>query len=121
MSNVELQEENYVRDSKFDVNEMFDGSYGIIIDDAPVESVWLKVDAYQANFVRSLPLHVSQHEIKRNDQYSVFALRVRPTFDFKQKILSLGATVEVLKPQSLRDDIKGEINEMINKYKDDDD
>lgn len=121
MSNVELQEENYVRDSKFDVNEMFDGSYGIIIDDAPVESVWLKVDAYQANFVRSLPLHASQHEIKRNDRYSVFALRVRPTFDFKQKILSLGATVEVLKPQSLRNDIRGEINEMINKYIDDDD
>lgn len=121
MSNVELQEENYVRDSRFDVSEMFDGSYGIIIDDAPAESVWLKVDAYQANFVRSLPLHASQHEIKRNDRYSVFALRVRPTFDFKQKILSLGATVEVLKPQSLRDDIRGEINEMINKYKDDDD
>ena len=121
MSNVELQEENYVRDSRFDVSEMFDGTYGIIIDDAPVESVWLKVDAYQANFVRSLPLHKSQHEIKRNDRYSVFALRVRPTFDFKQKILSLGATVEVLKPQSLRDDIRGEINEMINKYKDDDD
>ena len=120
MSNVELQGETYERDSKFDVSDMFDGSYGIIVDDAPIESVWLKVDAYQANFVRSLPLHASQHEIKQNDQYSVFALRVRPTFDFKQKILSLGATVEVLKPKILRDDIRGEIKEMMNKYKEDD-
>lgn len=121
MSNVELQEDAYKRDKRFSIDAMFRGAYGIILDNAPVESVWLKVDAYQANYVRSLPLHESQNEIKRTAEYSVFALRVRPTFDFKQKILSLGATVEVLKPETLRADIKGELKEMLNKYCDDDD
>ena len=120
MSDVVMLDDIFKRDPKFNLEEMFTGAYGIIVDDTPIESVWLKVDAYQANFLRSLPLHSSQHEIKRNDLFSDFALRVCPTFDFKHKILSLGATVEVLKPKSLRDDIKGEVTEMLNKYQNED-
>ena len=86
------------------------------MDDTPIESIRLKVNAYQANYLRALPLHSSQHELKRTEEYSIFSLRVRPTFDFKQKILSLGSTVEVLQPESLRADMRGEIQEMMNKY-----
>ena len=121
ITNCELQEDTFRRNPKFNLEKMFSGSYGIIVEDIPVQSVWLKVDAYQANYLRSLPLHSSQIELERNDVYSKFALRVRPTYDFKQKILSLGATVEVLKPETLRADIKGELNEMLNKYCDDND
>ena len=117
ITNCELQEDTFRRDPKFSLEKMFDGVYGIIVkDEHPVESVWLKVDAYQANYLRSLPLHRSQSEIKRNNEYSVFALRVRPTFDFKQKILSLGSTVEVVKPESLRLEIKEEIHKMNSNY-----
>jgi predicted DNA-binding transcriptional regulator YafY len=96
---------------------MFEGAYGIIVDDTPTESIRLKVDAYQANYLRSLPLHSSQHELKRTGEYSIFSLRVRPTYDFKQKLLSLGSTVEVLQPESLRADMRGEIQEMVKKYR----
>ena len=99
---------------------MFEGVYGIIVDDTPVESIRLKVNAYQANYLRSLPLHSSQHELKRTEEYSIFSLHVRPTYDFKQKLLSLGSTVEVLQPESLRTDMRGEIQEMMNKYQDND-
>ena len=119
MSKVELQEETYKRDPKFDLKEMFEGVYGIIVDDTPIESIRLKVNAYQANYLRSLPLHSSQHELKRTEEYSIFSLRVRPTYDFKQKLLSLGSTIVVLQPESLRADMRGEIQEMVNKYLDD--
>ena len=119
MTKVELQDETYKRDPKFDLKKMFEGVYGIIVDDTPIESIRLKVNAYQANYLRSLPLHSSQHELKRTEEYSVFSLRVRPTFDFKQKLLSLGSTVEVLQPESLRADMRAEIQEMMNKYQDD--
>lgn len=119
ISNIEIQEETYSRDPDFDVEEMFKDSYGIIVDPGEAESVWIKVDAFQANYLRSLPLHHSQLELRRNEEYSVFSVRVRPTFDFKQKILSLGSTVEVLKPESLREEMKEEIKAMSAKYKDD--
>ena len=122
MSNVELQEESYTRDPAFSLEKMFHDAYGIIVEDdpTPTEGVWLKVDAYQANFLRALPLHSSQIELKRTETYSKFSVRVKPTYDFKQKLLSLGSTVEVLKPAGLRADMRGEIQEMLNKYQEDD-
>ena len=120
MNNVTLQEEIFRRDPKFNIEKMFKGTYGIIVEDLPIESIWLKVDAFQANYLRSLPLHSSQIELERNDVYSKFALRVRPTFDFRQKLLSLGSAVEVIKPESLRREMKEEIEKMMSKYKADD-
>ena len=118
ISNVEIQEDTYSRDPDFDVEEMFKDSYGIIVDPGEAESVWIKVDAYQANYLRSLPLHHSQLELRRNEEYSVFSVRVRPTYDFRQRLLSLGSTTEVIKPESLRDEMKEEIKAMSAKYKD---
>ena len=117
MSGVTVQEETFKRDPEFNMEEMFAGAYGIIVEDIPVESIRLKVDAYQANYLRSLPLHSSQHELRRTDDYSIFSLRVRPTYDFRQKLLSLGSTLEVLKPESLRDEMRNEIKIMLSRYK----
>ncbi len=117
MSSVELQETTYKRDPKFDMEKMFEGTYGIIVkEEIPVESIRLKVEAYQANYLRSLPLHNSQHELKHTEEYSIFSLRVRPTYDFKQKILSLGSTVEVLQPESFRKEIAEELKNTLKQY-----
>ena len=117
MTNVVLQEENFKRDPKFDLEKMFSGSYGIIVEDIPVESIWLKVEAHQANYLRSLPLHRTQTELPCKDKdYAIFALRVRPTLDLRQKILSLGSAVEVLKPESLREEMREEARRMSKMY-----
>lgn len=117
MTNVVLQEENFKRDPKFDLEKMFSGSYGIIVEDIPVESIWLKVEAHQANYLHSLPLHRSQMELNsKSEDYAIFALRVRPTFDLRQKILSLGSAVEVLKPESLREEMREEVRRMSKMY-----
>ena len=119
ISQFELKEETFRRDPDFNLEEMFDGVFGITIGDGEVESIWLKVDAHQANYLRSLPLHRSQMELRKNDEYSIFALRVRPTFDLRQRILSLGSTAEVLKPESLRIEMREEAMAMAAKYKED--
>ena len=123
ISDCVLQEETYKRDPEFSLEAMFDGVYGITTGTSeskstqmPVEDIWLKVDPYQANYIRSLKLHESQHEVGERDGYPVFSLRLRPTLDFKQKLLSLGSSVEVLKPESLRNFMRQEINAMMGKY-----
>ena len=117
MTNVVLQEENFKRDPKFDLEKMFSGSYGIIVEDIPVESIWLKVEAHQANYLRSLPLHRTQTELPCKDKdYAIFGLRVRPTLGLRQKILSLGSAVEVLKPESLREEMREEVRRMSKMY-----
>ena len=118
ISSADVQTESYERDPCFDLDSLFDGAYGIMLqnDEVDIADVWLKVAPYQSNYLRSLPLHSSQVEVCRGDDYSVFAFRVRPTLDLRQKLLSLGSDVEVIKPESLRQEIKDEIEEMMKKY-----
>ena len=78
---------------------------------------YVKVSAHQSNYIRSLPMHSSQKEIERNDDYSIFTFEVRPTFDFQQEILMNGADMEVLSPERLRNEIAEKIENMSNNYK----
>ena len=76
----------------------------------------IKLSTGQANNLRDLPLHESQHETEQTDDYSIFEYRFRPTFDFQQKILWNGEDIEVLEPLWLRKEIAGKIKRMWNKY-----
>ena len=78
--------------------------------------VRLKLTAFQANYIRDLPLHESQQEIVRNDEYSIFELRIRPTYDFYQEVLRMGTQVEVLEPNYMREEIIDMIHQMYRQY-----
>jgi hypothetical protein len=39
--------------------------------------------------------------VERHDEYSIFEYRLCPSFDFRQKLLSIGVAVEVLAPTKL--------------------
>ena len=104
----------------FSPEEYFDGCFGIIPDkNCEVEDVLLKVSAGQANYLRDLPMMQgdNQKEVERNDEYSIFKLRVRPTYDFQQELLWNREELEVLKPLWLRKEIAGAVKRMWNKYK----
>ena len=100
--------------------QYFDGCFGIIADqDIDKQTVTLRVTANQAKYFRDLPLHHSQEEIERNDDFSIFQYYLRPAFDFQQEILLNGEEVEVLEPQWLRNEMRGRIEQMLNLYKED--
>lgn len=115
---VVLSDEKFKVPESFNVTEYFEEYFGVVLDeDYNVEIVKLKVSSRQANYLRSLPLHQTQQEIQRADKYSIFELRIRPTFDFCQEILRNGEDIEVLEPSWLRKEIAGKIEKMWNKYK----
>ena len=102
----------------FNPKEYFDGCFGIIAAaDCDIQKVRLKVNCGQANYMRDLPMHESQQETERTEEYSIFEYRLRPTFDFQQEILWNGEEVEVLEPLWLRKEIAAKIARMWNKYK----
>ncbi len=113
-----LSEETFKYPAKFSPERFFKGCFGIIRDsDCMIETVKLKVCAYQADYLRSLPMHPSQKETEHNADYSIFTLQVRPTFDFLQELLWNGDAIEVLEPQWLREDIIGTVKRMMGNYK----
>lgn len=114
------EHQTFIYPTDFSPEEFFDGCYGIIAGDGKkAERVKLKVCSGQANYIRDLPMHESQKEIERNDQFSIFQLHIRPTFDFQQEILCNGEDIEVLEPLWLRKEIAGKIKRMCNIYKED--
>ena len=102
---LEPIERKFKLPKKFDAEKFFEDYYGIIIgdEDFDVEPVALKVDSWQSKYLRTLPLHHSQVEVERNEEYSIFEYRLCPTFDFQQKLLSMGDSVGVLTPVLLKD------------------
>ena len=116
-SAMERTEEKYEIPEDFDVEEYFRSSYGVSSLGREAELVRLRVDAWQANYFRSLPLHHSQQEVEQSDEYSIFEYFLAPTHEFIREILSNGPAVEVLHPQSLRDEIMDKVENMRKRYK----
>ena len=114
---LSLQEtsERFTYPAGFDPSAFFADSYGVFHSTDPAETILLRAGERQARFLRSLPLHASQHELSAAEAkalgYSaeagsaIFALRLVPTLDFIQYLLSQGDELEVLAPESLRTDI----------------
>ena len=100
---LEPTERKFKLPKKFDAAKFFEDYYGIIIGDKDFDicPVALKVDSWQSKYLRTLPLHHTQVEVERNEEYSIFEYRLCPSLDFRQKILSMGVAVEVLAPTKL--------------------
>ena len=103
--------------TNFDPEAYFTDCYGIILGDKSVaQTVKIKITAGQANYLRALPLHHSQKEIESTQDYSIFTFYIKPTFDFRQELLSLGDDVEVLLPLSFRKQFETVVLSMKMKY-----
>ena len=117
MIKVDDLTEDFTMPKEFVTEDCFAGVYGArIYPDMKKEAVRLKVYGMQVQYFRSLPLHSSQKEVETHDDYSVFSYFLTTDYDLKQDILSFGDKVEVLEPKELRDEIKGMINKMLNRY-----
>ncbi len=114
----QVMDEVFTMPDDFSAEEFFRDCYGVMSDTFGPEArvVRLKITAFQANYVRDLPLHESQQEIERNDEYSIFELFVRPTYDLYQEVLRMGTQVEVLEPNYMREEILEMIRIMYNQY-----
>ena len=115
---IEPSTEKYKIPQDFDAEFYFRNVYGVSgMEDEPQE-VEIKIEAYQANFLRTLPLHSSQTEIERQEQYSIFRYNIVPSFEFKQELRKHGSVLEVLKPRWLRDEFRKDLAYQLSKYQD---
>ena len=102
----------------FDAETYFRNTYGVNgMEDTP-EQVEIRIEAYQANYLRTLPLHSSQQEIERNDDYSVFRYHIVPSYEFMQELRKYGSALEVLTPQRLRTRLRKDLQSQLSLYQD---
>ena len=105
----------------FSVSDYFADAFGIIVEpeEYDVETIRMKVFDinHRREYLRSLPLHESQKEVERHKDYSVFELRIAPTYDFIKEILSMGGEVEVISPTYVRQEVEHRAEELLARYK----
>jgi hypothetical protein len=102
-------DKTFVFPEKFEPEDFFSRHFGVCVGyDVPMEKVLIRIDGDQRSYLRTLPLHGSQREIKTYDDYSIFEYHLHPTIDFIHAILSFGAEAEVIEPLQLRSVIADE-------------
>ena len=114
---VETTEKRFDLPKDLDFASYFDESFGIISgEEIPAETVRIKVLNNQDAYIKALPLHSSQKVITTNGDYTIFEYYIKPTYDFRQELLSHGSHVEVLKPEWFREEIKEILKELNKMY-----
>lgn len=117
IKNVEITANMFDFPEDFNGEEYFRDSFGIIVDNyLETEEVLLKVFDEDVKYIETLPLHHSQKEVQKAIDYTIFSYKIKPTYDFIKEILSHGRYIEVLSPESLRNEIKRILTQESKRY-----
>ena len=114
---VEPTKQKYKLPKGFNAEEYFKNTYGVTGMDEEPEVIEICIDAMQANYLRTLPLHPSQEEIERNDDYSIFRFHMVPSYEFLQELRKYGSDVEVISPESVRAEFREDTESLYRIYK----
>lgn len=116
ISCIEDTDKTFKMKKDFDVDRYFEGCCGVITSDERPQRIVVKAYGGFADYLRTLPLHESQREIKSDDESTLFEYHLKPTFDFYQIVLAQGDQMEVLEPEEVRDEMRNFARNMLNYY-----
>lgn len=105
---LEQLNDRFMPDTSVDVETYFNNSFGIVADESLVDTVRIRTSEKTAPYIRTLPLHRSQHEVAPCE----FELRLALTLEFQNELLRHGEGIEVLAPAYLRKKFKERIEIM---------
>ena len=115
IKHIEVLDSKFIYPKDFSPQDYYTDYYGVFHYEKPM-TIRLKAYREKPHYLRSLPLHHSQREIESNNEYTIFEYKIAPTYDFIQEILSHGNQLEVLSPDTFRQQIKAIIQEMHDFY-----
>ncbi|NLI36417.1 MAG: WYL domain-containing protein [Bacteroidales bacterium] len=118
ISKVTVTDKTFEMKPDFSIEDYYDGCCGII-PDTEVDKEHVVIRAYwkASDYLRTLPLHLSQKELSSDDESTLFSYDVRPTFDFYQILLAQGDQIEVVEPESVRNEMRRFAENLLSYYK----
>lgn len=100
-----------------DVQKYFDHTIGITINNTGVKEIRLWFSPLQGNYIKTQHLHATQKIVSDTDEGIVVTLQLIPNYELLQMLLSFGAQVKVLEPESLRNELKEMLKENLELYR----
>ncbi len=118
MSSVTITDSTFKMPKSFVPEDFFADCYGITTNEDEPKRIVIKAESTQAKYLRALPLHPSQQE-ELHDDYSIFHYKMRNTYDLRERLLSHGSSIEILKPPELKAQIVDELKKALENYEKD--
>lgn len=119
MDNICLTEKKMLPSNDVTADEYWEGSFGVNHSDNQVpEQIVIKAYGAQAEYIRALPIHESQKELERTDEYTIFEYHIVPCFNLFQQLLWHREKLEIIEPIKMREEMKKIVQNIISLYKD---
>lgn len=109
-----------ITDTKFkpisyNVEKEFKHAFGVETYE-PVQKIVLEFSWQQGNYIKSFPLHESQHILEENGETVLLEIQIHTTDDIVMELLKYGSDVKVIAPINLQNEMKDKISEMAKRY-----
>lgn len=97
--------------------DYFYKAVGVSIDnERPTTKVRLWVSAQQYPYVETKPIHGTQRKISSDERGTIIEIDVQQNYELKQLILSFGEHIQVLSPDSLRQEMRQHLAKALKLY-----
>ncbi|MBX3252638.1 MAG: WYL domain-containing protein [Chitinophagaceae bacterium] len=107
LTNLEITTQTYQYPDNYNIEQSYRYCFGIISpNDEEPQHIILSFDPFQGKYIKTLPLHDTQQVLIDNDDELQIKLKLCVTHDLIMELLSFGANMKVIEPQSLADEIK---------------
>ena len=117
ITNLEITSTKFQLPESYNPEETFRHSFGIInVDKKEPQKIILSFSFDQGKYIKSLPLHHSQKELINDEVEYRIELLLHPTYDFVMELMSIGAHVKVLEPQSLKIEMIKKLEATLKQY-----
>jgi predicted DNA-binding transcriptional regulator YafY len=113
---LEVQDSIFVPDSDLKPKQLFNHLIGLTYSLDKPQEIILSFTQLQGKYIKSLPLHGSQIVLYDTEEELRVSLFLIPNYEFRQQILKLGDTVQVIQPEKLRDEIKNILVRSLKNY-----
>lgn len=118
IESIELLQTKFVVDKNFDAEDYFNDCFGIMVDGSlKAERIVLRAYGLEPFYLRDLPIHHTQKEIKKTEEYTDYELKLRPAEDFIEHLLSLSTRVRVMEPVWLVKEMQQRLKDALSRYK----
>ena len=119
IESIELLQTKFTVDKNFDAEAYFNDCFGIMVDgNLKSERIVLRAYGLEPFYLRDLPIHHTQKEIKKMEEYTDYELKLRPAEDFIEHLLSLSTRVRVMEPVWLAKEMQQRLRDALSIYKD---
>lgn len=113
IKSISQSSEKYIENTTLDFKDYFEDIIGVSFtpNEKPIK-IKLKTNNEVTPYILTKPLHGSQKKIETKSDGTIIEIEVIPNIELKQLILSYGDGIEVISPESFRDQMKKVIDNM---------